>query len=257
MAGSGTAEATTQTFSECGNIRPYSELTCQPGRGILRAVIVAGARAATTGPSGRRNNRTFSHRIVDVIVWKAVPSDRRSPHPTSGMVSYGCRMCWLSHTWEWWDASSLGAVGLTLALTWSCHVLRADDSSPTIGEDGSPSPSVKAILKEAAQIASRQDEEQGYWCERRLLRIAELQMRAGDFDGHAIRSRNATTATVRTHLRYIWLKRWLERVITSEHFRSCGRWAPITVGGRTFWTMGSACGGSNTSFPPAISVAQI
>ena len=77
----------------------------------------------------------------------------------------------------------LRAVGLTLALTWSCHVLRADDSSPTIGEDGSPSPSVKAILKEAAQIASRQDEEQAYWCERALLRIAELQMRAGDFDG--------------------------------------------------------------------------
>ena len=41
------------------NKPPISELTRQPGRGILRAVIVAGARAATTGPSDLCNNGTI------------------------------------------------------------------------------------------------------------------------------------------------------------------------------------------------------
>jgi tetratricopeptide (TPR) repeat protein len=42
---------------------------------------------------------------------------------------------------------------------------------------------VSAVLREAAQIAACQDEEQGYWRDRVLLQIAEAQIRAGDFDG--------------------------------------------------------------------------
>jgi tetratricopeptide (TPR) repeat protein len=41
---------------------------------------------------------------------------------------------------------------------------------------------VSAVLREAAQIAACQDEEQRYWRDRVLLQIAEAQIRAGDFD---------------------------------------------------------------------------
>ena len=47
-------------------IRPYSELTRQPGRGILRAMDRAGTEAAKKGPSGRRNNGTISAASDDV-----------------------------------------------------------------------------------------------------------------------------------------------------------------------------------------------
>src|SRR3990170_3563776 len=62
---------------------------------------------------------------------------------------------------------------------------------------------------------------------------------------------------VRTRLRYASRKSWLEQVIASEHFKSCGKWAAITIRGRATRTIGSGCGGSSTSFPPAISVAQV
>ena len=39
-------------------IPPISELTCQPGRGILRAMDRAGSGAVKTGPSEPGNNRT-------------------------------------------------------------------------------------------------------------------------------------------------------------------------------------------------------
>ena len=95
------------------------------------------------------------------------------------------------------------ALCITLALAGSCHVLRADDPLPATGDDGSCSGSVSAVLREAAQIAACQDEEQRYWRDRVLLHIAEAQIRAGDFDGakHSIHRANkedgAQTAAVR------------------------------------------------------------
>ncbi len=38
-------------------------------------------------------------------------------------------------------------------------------------------------MREACQICIRQEKHQGYWCERELLSIGEVQIRAGDFDG--------------------------------------------------------------------------
>ncbi len=77
----------------------------------------------------------------------------------------------------------LHAVCITLALAGNWHVLGADDPLPATGDDGSCSGSVSAVLREAAQIAVCQDEEQRYWRDRVLLQIAEAQIRAGDFDG--------------------------------------------------------------------------
>jgi tetratricopeptide (TPR) repeat protein len=48
---------------------------------------------------------------------------------------------------------------------------------------GDTIPNAKAVLNEASQIAIRQDKHQGYWCDRALLDIANVQKRAGDHDG--------------------------------------------------------------------------
>src|SRR5262249_40904011 len=42
---------------------------------------------------------------------------------------------------------------------------------------------VKPILREASELALKQDEDQTYWTERVLLKVGELQGRVGDFDG--------------------------------------------------------------------------
>ena len=42
---------------------------------------------------------------------------------------------------------------------------------------------LRNILKDASQVARRQDEHQRYWSDRALLAIADVQTRAGDFDG--------------------------------------------------------------------------
>ena len=44
-------------------------------------------------------------------------------------------------------------------------------------------PALRTILKDASQLARRQDEHQRYWSDRALLAIADVQIRAGDFDG--------------------------------------------------------------------------
>jgi hypothetical protein len=48
---------------------------------------------------------------------------------------------------------------------------------------GNTNPIIKAVLKEASQIVIRQDEHQGYWCDRSLTDIGDVQIRASDFDG--------------------------------------------------------------------------
>ena len=56
----------TQTFSESCNIRPYSELTRQPGRGILRAMDLAETGEAKTGPSESCKNGRFEEHGMPV-----------------------------------------------------------------------------------------------------------------------------------------------------------------------------------------------
>jgi len=62
--------------------------------------------------------------------------------------------------------------------------------SARAGEDHPASVDAVPILREASEIARRQDEPQSYWCDRALLDVADAQVRAGDFDGarHTIRS---------------------------------------------------------------------
>ena len=48
------------------------------------------------------------------------------------------------------------------------------------------------ILREASLIASRQDKEHSFWCDRVLLKIADVQTRSHDFDGAKSTLRNCT-----------------------------------------------------------------
>jgi tetratricopeptide (TPR) repeat protein len=58
------------------------------------------------------------------------------------------------------------------------------DESPHIFAGTKPAdPPTWPILREASEIALKQDEHQNYWIERVLLHIGEVQIRAGDFDG--------------------------------------------------------------------------
>ena len=53
-------------------------------------------------------------------------------------------------------------------------------------------PSVHSILREASEIALKQGKHEGFWTQRVLLSIGEVQIRAGDFDG-ALRSIRGST----------------------------------------------------------------
>ncbi len=66
-----------------------------------------------------------------------------------------------------------------------CAVLIACTGLPFVHGKmpGDAGPDIRAILKEASQIAIRQDAHEGYWCDRTLVEIARVQKRAGDFDG--------------------------------------------------------------------------
>src|SRR5262245_2831435 len=59
----------------------------------------------------------------------------------------------------------------------------ADEPTRTDSKAKLGGPAVDAILREACEIALKQDEEQQFWTERVLLHIGELQIRAGDYDG--------------------------------------------------------------------------
>ena len=48
------------------------------------------------------------------------------------------------------------------------------------------------MLREASQIASRQDKEHSFWCDRVLLKIAGIQTRLNDFDGARNTLKNGT-----------------------------------------------------------------
>lgn len=55
---------------------------------------------------------------------------------------------------------------------------------PRTNRKAKPSgPVVQNVLREASEIALKQDQHQDYWSDRVLLHIANVQIRAGDFDG--------------------------------------------------------------------------
>jgi tetratricopeptide (TPR) repeat protein len=60
---------------------------------------------------------------------------------------------------------------------------RGDGPSSENGKQKTTDTSVKAILREASELALAQDKEQHYWTKRVLLEIGELQRQAGDFEG--------------------------------------------------------------------------
>jgi hypothetical protein len=66
-----------------------------------------------------------------------------------------------------------------------CAVSRsAADEPPRTGSKAKlGSPAVDAILREACEIALKQDQEQHFWTDRVLLHIGELQIHASDYDG--------------------------------------------------------------------------
>jgi tetratricopeptide (TPR) repeat protein len=63
----------------------------------------------------------------------------------------------------------------------------ADEHPRTDSKVKLAGPDVAAVLREAREIALKQDKEQHYWTDRVLLYIGDLQVQAGDFEG-ALRS---------------------------------------------------------------------
>jgi hypothetical protein len=78
------------------------------------------------------------------------------------------------------------AVGFAL-LSWNAALCLAGQTPLAGGKAQSVDPAVQSLLREASEIALKQDEAQAYWCDQVLLQIGEIQVRAGDFDG-ALRS---------------------------------------------------------------------
>jgi tetratricopeptide (TPR) repeat protein len=80
----------------------------------------------------------------------------------------------------------------SILLAWDVNFSLADGPTPNIRKEKATGSSLKAILREASELAIEQDKEQHYWTGRVLLEIGELQGRAGDFEGafKSIRSSN-------------------------------------------------------------------
>jgi hypothetical protein len=83
---------------------------------------------------------------------------------------------------------------MSIGLTIACVFLLCDIASSTADEPSRTDsrvklggPAVEAVLREACEIALKQDEEQHFWTDRVLLHIGHVQIQAGDFDG-ALRS---------------------------------------------------------------------
>src|SRR5579883_2170425 len=68
----------------------------------------------------------------------------------------------------------------------------AEEALPSHRRLDRPLPSISAILREASEIALKQGEPENYWTDRVLLRLGELQVRAGDFES-ALRSIRASS----------------------------------------------------------------
>ena len=61
---------------------------------------------------------------------------------------------------------------------WVVYMMLAVGVPPSARE-----PSPREILREASRIACRQDAHQSYWCDRALLQVGSVQIRARDFEG--------------------------------------------------------------------------
>jgi tetratricopeptide (TPR) repeat protein len=86
-------------------------------------------------------------------------------------------------------------IGLTVACAFLwCHpgFSEADEPLKTDSRVKRGGPAADAILREACEIALKQNAEQHYWTDRVLLHIGELQIQAGDFDG-ALKSIRGST----------------------------------------------------------------
>jgi tetratricopeptide (TPR) repeat protein len=86
-------------------------------------------------------------------------------------------------------------IGLSVAFVLSlCDVasFSADEPSRTDSRVKPGGPAADAVLREACEIALKQDEEQHFWTERVLLHIGELQIQAADFEG-ALKSIRGST----------------------------------------------------------------
>src|SRR5262249_17957169 len=68
----------------------------------------------------------------------------------------------------------------------------ADEPERTDSKVKLGGPAIDAVLREACELALRQDEEQHFWTQRALLDIGELQIQAGDFEG-ALKSIRGST----------------------------------------------------------------
>lgn len=79
-----------------------------------------------------------------------------------------------------------------LSLLWPWASLAEPSPLRRCSRDQRSIPNITAVLKEASQIAIRQNKHQGYWCDRALFDIADVQKRVGDFDGalHTITKSN-------------------------------------------------------------------
>jgi tetratricopeptide (TPR) repeat protein len=75
------------------------------------------------------------------------------------------------------------------AAIWIAYVALAAVSPPSARAQ---EPAPREILAEAGRIARRQDGHQRYWCDRTLLQIRSVQLRAGDFEG-ALKTMEAST----------------------------------------------------------------
>src|SRR6266478_8580397 len=70
---------------------------------------------------------------------------------------------------------------------WTCTACPARQPPTTSRKVEPAGPPAWAILRDASEIALKQDGHQQYWSERVLLQIGDVQIRARDFDG-ALRS---------------------------------------------------------------------
>jgi tetratricopeptide (TPR) repeat protein len=83
---------------------------------------------------------------------------------------------------------------MRIGLTICCLLLLRGVANSSVGEPPQPSLNaqsagllLQAVLREASDVALKQAEQERYWTQRVLLDIADVQIRAGDFDG-ALRS---------------------------------------------------------------------
>lgn len=75
------------------------------------------------------------------------------------------------------------AVAVSALLTWIAASCPASEPPAAAAIPTAETPLAWALLRDAAEIALKQDAEQAYWTERVLLRIGQVQIRARDFAG--------------------------------------------------------------------------